>query len=95
MTPTAAVDLFPLGEVTVSLSADQAMVRRGIRPEVLVERHRRGEWGDVDEALRRENNAAVKHGFRVLSVYNLGGETFYIVTESDRSVTAIFLHEYY
>lgn len=71
------------------------MLRLGIGPDAFVERHRRGDWGNVNAALVRENAVALKGGFRLLSAYGIGGEIFYVITEADRSSTTIFLHEYY
>src|SRR3712207_7549496 len=33
-----------------------------------------GDWGDVPEEDARENEVAVRHGFRVLSSYRVAGE---------------------
>jgi hypothetical protein len=68
--------LFPLGRVSATHSARQAMLRLGIGPDAFVERHRRGDWGNVNAALVRENAVALKGGFRLLSAYGIGGEIF-------------------
>jgi hypothetical protein len=48
---------------------------------------------DVDKAA---NEAAVEHGFRILSAYRLADDTrIWIITEADRSVTTILLPEEY
>ncbi len=49
-------------------------------------RHIRGDWGDIDEDDRKENELSLKEGFRLLSVYHTQGRiTFWIITEADRS----------
>jgi hypothetical protein len=59
-------------------------------------RHLEGDWGNVDEQARKENEAALKHGFRLQSSYeSASGTKFWIITEHDRSYTTILLPEEY
>jgi hypothetical protein len=59
-------------------------------------RHIAGEWGEVDEHDRRENELSLVHGFRLLSAYTLTcGTKIWIITESDRSATTLLLPEEY
>ena len=63
---------------------------------VALARHHRGEWGDVGEADRQENDLSVKEGFRILSAYRgENGTKFWVITEADRSVTTVLLPEEY
>lgn len=63
---------------------------------VAIQRHQGGDWGDVDEEDRRENDLSLKEGFRLLSVYHAkNGTKFWIITEADRSVTTVLLPEDY
>jgi len=63
---------------------------------VAIQRHQAGDWGDVDEEDRRENDLSLKEGFRLLSVYHSkNGTKFWIITEADRSVTTVLLPEDY
>lgn len=60
-------------------------------------RHQSGNWGDLGKSDASSNDAAVmRGGGRVLSVYYSKRRVrFYVITESDRSVTTILLpHEY-
>jgi hypothetical protein len=57
----------------------------------LLERHRTGDWGDVPEEDARENEVAVRYGFRVLSSYRVAGKRLWVITEADRSVTTLLL----
>jgi hypothetical protein len=51
-------------------------------------RHIAGDWGDVDEHDRRENELSLQHGWRLLSAYTLStGVKFWIISEADRSAT--------
>ena len=59
-------------------------------------RHLRGDWGDLCEDDKRANVEALKEGLRLLSAYRLGdGTRIWIITEADRSVTAVLLPEEY
>ena len=57
----------------------------------LLSRHASGDWGDLCEEDKRDNDFAVADGDRVLSAYRLGGEKVWIITEADRSSTTILL----
>jgi hypothetical protein len=47
-------------------------------------RHVAGDWGDVREKGRRENELSLIHGFRLLSGYSLNsGIKIWITTEAD------------
>jgi hypothetical protein len=54
-------------------------------------RHMRGDWGDVCAEDKAANNAALRNGDRILSVYHSNETKFWIITEWDRSVTTILL----
>ncbi len=54
-------------------------------------RHLCGDWGDVDAEDRASNDATLTGGDRLLSVYNRGSDTLWIITEHDRSVTTLLL----
>jgi hypothetical protein len=59
-----------------------------------LDRHVTGDWGDLDEEDREENEKSLATGHRLLSVYhNRAGVTFWIITEADRSMTNVFLPE--
>jgi hypothetical protein len=68
----------------------QADVHEGIK------RHLAGDWGEVSDADRAENEAALKDGDRLLSVYRTSEEqTFWVLTEADRSLTTVLLPDEY
>ena len=58
-------------------------------------RHATGDWGDLCAFDRRQNEIALRDGYRVLSSYPVGGERVWIITETDRSITTILLPEEY
>lgn len=47
----------------------------------------------MEDALA--NEAAVVHGNRVISTYEVAGERLWIITEADRSATTLLLPEEY
>lgn len=61
----------------------------------LINRHVKGDWGDVDLEDKMANNAALKNGSRLLSVYRFEAGRLWILTEADRSVTTVLLPEEY
>jgi len=59
-------------------------------------RHITGDWGELDEHDRQENELSLREGYRLLSAYHTtNGTKFWIITEADRSVTTILLPEDY
>lgn len=58
-------------------------------------RHAAGDWGEVCDDDRKENELSLKEGFRLLSVYGAGEGRFWIITEADRSVTTVLLPQDY
>lgn len=85
---------FPLGRVVATATAaatlDQDSILAGLR------RHASGDWGEIDEHDRHANEAGLRDGDRILSVYrDSRGTRFYIITEWDRSLTTVLLPEDY
>ena len=80
---------FPLGQVAVTANASVRLTTE----EVLtaLRRHASGDWGDLCPEDTLANDSAVQEGDRLLSAYGKGDQRFWIITESDRSVTTILL----
>jgi hypothetical protein len=85
----------PLGRIVAILGALEVLSEAGEDPLRYLARHASGDWGDLDEDDRRENEWSLRHGWRVLSSYPVGEETIWIITEADRSVTTVLLPEAY
>lgn len=89
--------LFDLGHVVMTPGA--AALNVDFAP--FLARHAQGDWGDnLDNFDRRQNDIAVKEGYRILSAYDVpigNGETerIWIITEADRSVTTVLTPEEY
>jgi len=87
---------FDLGRIVATPGALEALNLSGETPATFLRRHIAGDWGDLDEHDRAENEIAVKEGFRLLSAYQLGdGTKIWIITEADRSSTTILLPSEY
>jgi hypothetical protein len=85
---------FPLGQVVITANARDKLHPADI--PLALARHTRGDWGDVDDHDRRENEISVNQRLRLFSVYHDRNKTkFWIITEADRSATTILLPEDY
>jgi hypothetical protein len=84
--------VFPLGQLVATPGALQALEEAGECLEAFVVRHACGDWGNLCDADRQENAQALREGGRLMSTYTLkNGETLWIITEADRSVTTLLL----
>ncbi len=87
---------FELGVCVSTPGALEVLGLAGISPLSLLKRHVSGDWGELDAHDRRANEAALRHGTRLLSSYPLAtGEKVWIITEADRSSTCLLLPEEY
>jgi hypothetical protein len=57
---------FPLGRVVATPGALKILEETGEDPRLLLARHRSGDWGELDEHDRRENEWSLKYGWRIL-----------------------------
>jgi hypothetical protein len=60
---------FRLGQLVAIPGALQPLAEAGQSPMDFVRHHQSGDWGEVPEEDRHENEFSVKHGFRILSAY--------------------------
>ncbi len=87
---------FPLGGVVATPGALRALEKAEQLPAEFLDRHVNGDWGDVPEDDKQENEFSVEHGFRILSAYTTSaGDRIWIITEADRSATTILLPSEY
>jgi hypothetical protein len=89
--------LFLLGQIVSTPGALSALGKEGIDARSLLDRHANGDWGEMSEDDRRENNLAATEGFRILSAYTLPltGVKLWVITEADRSATTLLLPDEY
>ena len=85
----------PLGRVLATPGALKLIRERGEHPFDYLARHASGDWGDLGEQDRRENELSLEHGWRVVSSYPVGEKCVWVITEADRSVTTILLPDEY
>ena len=91
---------FTLGHIVATPAALDALNEINYPPLALINRHRRGDWGDLDDEDIQANNDALMNGSRLLSAYQIQNMTFWIITEAmddsgDRAVTTILLPSEY
>lgn len=88
--------LFALGQVVATPGALAALAGLGQTPEALLARHAQGDWGDLGEEDRQENDRSLARSLRLLSSYTLpDGTALWIITEADRSATTLLLPDEY
>ena len=86
---------FALGQIVATPGALEVMKVEGIDGVTLLSRHVIGDWGDLDEEDKQENELSVQKGFRILSAYGRGKTRLWVITEADRSVTTILRPDEY
>ena len=92
----AAVIRFASGSIVATPAVLEAFRAAGDDPLAYLMRHVCGDWGDLNESDRQENELSVREGFRILSAYRMSdGTRLWIITEADRSVTTVLLPEEY
>ena len=85
---------FQLGQIVATPNALNHLTQDDIRSGII--RHQSGDWGDLGEDDRKENDLSLERGTRLLSVYHASnGVTFWIITEADKSSTTVLMPEDY
>jgi hypothetical protein len=89
--------LFLPGQVVATPGALEAIQASGEPAYDFLMRHLTGDWGELSDTDKAENELSVREGFRILSAYTLSsdGTKFWIITEADRSVTTFLLPDEY
>jgi len=92
---------FRLGQTVATPAALEAIQQAGQSPAEFLDRHVRGDWGNLSADDRALNDEAVQDGSRSLSAYvTRGGENIWVITEAaddrgHRSATTILLPDEY
>ena len=88
---------FAPGQVVMTCGVDDLIQQGQFNPIPYLRRHLGGDWGDLDDSDRRQNDAALKSGEdRLFSSYQVTpGLKLWIITEWDRSVTTLLLPSEY
>jgi hypothetical protein len=87
--------LFSLGQLLITPGAMQLLEEAQLSLFTFLARHVAGDWGDVCDEDRKANDEAIGYGNRLMSVYPVGNEKIWIITESDRNATTVLLPEEY
>ncbi|WP_175908142.1 hypothetical protein [Burkholderia seminalis] len=83
---------FKLGRIFATPAAVDVMNAARVSIVDLLIRHVRGDWGDLSESDRQQNELSIAAGLRLLSSYVLpNGQTVWVITEGDRSATMFLL----
>jgi hypothetical protein len=84
--------LFTVGRIVATPGALALLEEAQKSPSEFLSRHLRGDWGDLCQEDKTENELSLKHGFRLLSSYPITDtDSLWIITEADRSVTTLLL----
>lgn len=91
-----ATPRFPLGQIVATPGALVALEQAGQTPPEFLVRHVTGDWGQLDEHDRLENERALVQGTRLFSAYETAlSVRIWVITEWDRSVTTLLLPSEY
>jgi hypothetical protein len=86
------IPLFPVGRLVATPGALALLEQINKSPVEYLSRHLCGDWGDLCQEDKTENELSLKYGFRLLSSYQVTDrEKIWIITEADRSVTTLLL----
>ena len=89
--------LFKLGQLLSTPGAVEAMREANANAAHYINRHAKGDWGDLCAEDKALNDCAIANGNRIFSAYVLSGTKvkLWIITEADRSCTTILLPDEY
>lgn len=92
MNSLPTIPLFSPGRLVATPGALALLEQLNKSPLEFLSRHLRGDWGDLCQEDKTENELSLKYGYRLLSSYQLTDtEKVWIITEADRSVSTLLL----
>jgi len=96
MQKTERKPLFDLGQLVATPGALAALEKSGQSPVEFFSRHVTGDWGEIPEEDRKENQFSLEKGFRLISSYRTtANDVVWVITESSRSHTTLLLPQEY
>jgi hypothetical protein len=96
MSSLPTIPLFSEGRLVATPGALDLLEQTNKSPLEFLSRHLRGDWGDLGQEDKAENELSLKYGLRLLSSYQVtDNQRLWIITEADRSVTTLLLPEEY
>jgi hypothetical protein len=91
-----AKQLFPLGQIVTTAAALASLEKAGQAPAEFLWRHASGDWGDLCDEDRQENQFSLERGFQIFSSYRTrAGDELWIITDNHFSITTILLPQEY
>ena len=92
MNSLPTIPLFHAGQIVATPGALALLEQANQSPLEFLSRHLRGDWGDLCQDDKTENELSLKYGFRLMSSYPVTNtKRLWIITEADRSVTTLLL----
>lgn len=88
---------FSTGLLVMTAGVEELVHQGRFNPNPYLRRHLSGDWGDLDDSDRQQNDAALQSGEdRLFSSYQIAPDLkLWIITEWDRSVTTLLLPSEY
>ena len=86
--------LFQPGHIVATPGALE-LAAQGVNLSEFLQRHLSGDWGDLCQDDKTENNFSLQHGYRLLSSYDTSCGSLWIITEADRSATTFLTPDEY
>jgi hypothetical protein len=87
---------FRLGSLHITEGARDALDESGQPAVYFIDRHKRGDWSEMSEDDRAENEFSIGKRLRIFSAYlTLKGEKLWVITEADRRSTTILMPSEY
>ena len=79
--------LFSPGQIVATPAALNLLERHGVSPQTILHRHLAGDWGALCSDDVAANEAALRHGSRLLSSYLIApGVTVWIITDAESDI---------
>lgn len=79
--------LFSPGQIVATPAALNLLERHGVSPQTILHRHLAGDWGALCSDDVAANEAALTHGSRLLSSYEIApGVTVWIITDAESDI---------
>jgi len=96
MQRTTRQPLFDLGQLVATPGALAALEKTGQNAMEFLSRHVSGDWGELPQEDKDENQLSLTKGFCLLSSYRTSaGDKIWVITEADRSHTTLLLPDEY
>ncbi|MBA7466230.1 hypothetical protein ES707_01407 [subsurface metagenome] len=99
MTLTVSGGKFSLGQLVMTRGVNDKVADDARFSKFTIEslgRHAKGDWGNLGQEDKQENEFSLKEGFRLFSAYERDDlPKIWIITEADRSITTILFPDEY